>query len=182
MLQRLSYKKLLVVKCCWNWHLWSISSRFFARILSTKVRSKPNSKQRKDARTKNVGEIDTWCSCDPAWNRPEEWRKRPQRPYPRCTQKTLASLRSTPEPEQGRGNESSCSMTQRFLRRPPLTSREPMQPSWRSWGQFHQHACSQLFLVQIPNEQKYNQVVSVFFALWGSAREKAVFKMLMKLK
>jgi len=35
-------------------YLWSISSTFFVQILCTKVRSKPNSKQRKDVCTKNL--------------------------------------------------------------------------------------------------------------------------------
>jgi len=37
------------VKCWWNWRLVSISSTFYTQIFCTKVCSKPNSKQRKDA-------------------------------------------------------------------------------------------------------------------------------------
>ncbi len=51
--------------CWWNWPLPSISSTFYVRVFRMKVCSKPNSKQRKDFRTKNV-RVKCW------WNWPLE--------------------------------------------------------------------------------------------------------------
>jgi len=52
-----NYNKVCVVQ---DWLLGLISLTFFERILCTKVRSKPNFKQRKDVHTKNVSVKHWW--------------------------------------------------------------------------------------------------------------------------